>query len=75
MLEAKRGTGIGLDGRGGSGMVGGGGEDWETMENLNQAASLLLLNRTLGGGTNYEEALEVAKGIVGLGGGPVRMLE
>ncbi|KAL7412600.1 hypothetical protein BDY24DRAFT_85126 [Mrakia frigida] len=62
MLEVKAGQG------------GAGGKE-EMMESLNTAASFLLLNRTLGGGKEYEEALVVSKSLVGLGGGPKRMLE
>lgn len=44
------------------------------LDTLNAAASLAILSRCLGGGQGYQEALLMAKTLIGVGGGPRRML-
>lgn len=55
--------------------VKGGQTEPDVLDALNAAASFALLSRCLGGGTGYMEALSIAKTLVGVGGGPQRMLQ
>lgn len=47
----------------------------ETVETLLGTCSLLTMNRLLMGGEGYQESFRVWKELVGLAGGPLKLLE